>query len=98
MEDLSKERFQRLVDSQVNNMTYNTKTKSADINRQWSHLVDRWKSIGVNIKGHKVNNKYIVNDVTLDYDNYIIRNLEQYKQSRNNSLSDDKINQCGYIK
>jgi hypothetical protein len=98
VEDLSQERFQKLVDSQVNNIAYNTKTKTADMNNRWGQLLDRWKAIGVNITGHKSKDKYIVDNVELDFDNIIMRNIEQYKQSRNRSITEDKTNQCGYTK
>ena len=96
VEDLSIERFQRLVDSQVNNIAYNNRTKSVDMNNQWGKLVDRWKLIGVNISGHKYNGKYTVSKVELDYNNVVMRNIEQYKQNRNRTLLDEKTKQCDY--
>lgn len=96
VEDLSKERFQRLVDSQVNNQPYNIKTRYVDMNNQWGKLIDEWKVLGVNITGHKYNGKYTVDKVDLDYNNTIIRNIEQYKQNRNRTLLDEKTKQCEY--
>ena len=97
VEDLSIERFQKLTDNLVNNLTYQGNNKSVQKNNQWGLLVDRWKSLGVNIIGTK-NNKgnYIVKDVTFDYNNPIIRNIEQYKQNRNVSIADEKSKICGY--
>ena len=96
VEDLSIERFQRLADNIINNIHYNTKTKTVDMNNQWGLWVDKWKRIGVNIKGHKSRGKYIVDDITLDYDNPIIRDIEKFKQNRNRTLLDEKIKQCEY--
>lgn len=92
--DLSKERFQRLVDSQVNNITYNTKTKSVDMNNRWGQLIDRWKSIGVNIKGTKNKNKYVVDSVTVDNPNitYYNQKWQQYLQQRVIQKPEDPFN------
>lgn len=92
--DLSKERFQRLVDSQVNNITYNTRTKSVDMNNRWGQLIDRWKSIGVNIKGTKNKNKYVVDSVTVDNPNitYYNQKWQQYLQQRVIQKPEDPFN------
>jgi len=92
--DLSIERFQRLVDSQVNNITYNTKTKSVDMNNRWGQLIDRWKSIGINIKGIKNKNKYVVDLVTVDNPNitYYNQKWQQYLQQRITQKPEDLFN------
>ena len=93
--DLSVERFQNLIDSQVNNIT----SKITEKNNSWGKIKDNWERLGVKIKGSKVNGRYVVKSVSIDPNSNAAYYNEKYKQVMTPANTNDifDINKkCGY--
>ena len=89
LDDLSIERFQKIVDNNINGKYKNI----VERNKAFGWWEDNWKALGVEIKATKVRNKFVIKDVVIDYNNQVIRDAYNMKKYRE-SILESKEKQC----